>query len=141
MQAVVHAHEREHCVFMLAPLYIQCSSVCPLLYVLYIIFICFVWGLCPCARNHNWLLHPAPTSAHIVFTLCNLRWCVFACHQLATYTHSGYHLRLALVVYFLLLYHELALQLSLYYIVRHIYAYAPIYGDLQVVYRCGQVHN
>ena len=41
---------------------------------------------CPCATC-IWLLHPAPTSAQMVLTLCNLRWWCVSCHQMAQRPH------------------------------------------------------
>ena len=50
-----------------------------------------------CATTIGCWMHPAPTSAQDGLHPLQLALMVFfACHHLATYTHDGYHLRLAL---------------------------------------------
>ena len=95
MQALVYAHEREHCVFMLPPLHMQCLSLSLCL----IIFICFVWpmGFVPLcmqpqlvAASCSYILYSAQHGLHPLqlYSACGVSFFFFACHRLANYTYS-----------------------------------------------------
>ena len=65
-------------------------------------------------QDRNWLLHPAPTSAQDgLHSLQLVLAMVFACHQLATDTHGGYHLHLHSCIFYYYIIYGHILQLAL----------------------------